>query len=60
MGASSADSARIEKVKVVPTPGLLSTLIDPPINSQIRFEIARPKPVPPYLRVVESSTWEKG
>ena len=30
----------------------------PSINSTSCFEIARPSPVPPYLRVVELSAWE--
>ena len=29
----------------------------PPINSTRRLEIARPRPVPPYFRVVEASAW---
>ena len=31
----------------VPTPGVLSSAIDPPISSTRRFEMARPRPVPP-------------
>ena len=40
-------------------PTWLSTHISPPIISANRFEIARPSPVPPYLRLVEVSTWLK-
>ena len=35
---------------------MLSTQILPPIFSTSRLEIARPRPVPPYLRVVELSS----
>ena len=44
------------KVKVAPFPSpSLSAHMVPPISSARRFEIARPSPVPPYLRVVELS-----
>ena len=36
-----------------------STHIVPPIISASRRLTARPRPVPPYLRVVEASTWLK-
>jgi len=39
----------------VPSPGVDSTSIVPPINSTSRFEIARPRPVPPKLRLIEAS-----
>ena len=45
-------------MKVEPLPGLLSTVMSPPIIWQKRLLIARPRPVPPYLRVVEASAWE--
>ena len=38
---------------------MLSTPILPPISSASRLEMARPKPVPPYLRMVEPSAWVK-
>src|ERR1700756_294156 len=41
--------------KVDPSPGTESTEIVPPCISTIRFEIARPNPVPPCLRVLELS-----
>ena len=44
---------------VLPAPGVLSTPIVPPIISTSRLEIASPRPVPPYLRVVELSACEK-
>src|SRR6516162_5589816 len=42
-------------VKVEPRPGSLSTVISPPIIWQKRLLIASPRPVPPYLQVVEAS-----
>ena len=42
------------------TLGVLSTPISPPMSSTSRFEIARPRPVPPYFRVVEASAWTNG
>ena len=47
------------KKKVLPWPSSLSTQILPPIISDKLLEMVRPKPVPPYLRVVEESTWVK-
>ena len=43
--------------KVEPFFCSLSTEIVPPIRSTRRFEIARPRPVPPKRRVVDASTW---
>ena len=40
-------------VKVEPRPSSLSTVMSPPIIWQKRRLIASPRPVPPYLRVVE-------
>ena len=40
----------------VPFPGSLVTRISPPISWQSRWLIARPRPLPPYLRVDASST----
>ena len=48
------------KVNVEPTPTIDETLISPPINSAILLQIAKPKPVPPKLRVVDSSACLKG
>ena len=45
-------------VNVEPSPGSLSTVMSPPIIRQKRRLIASPRPVPPYLRVVEESAWE--
>jgi len=44
---------------VEPSPSLLSTPISPFMIWTRFLDMARPKPVPPYLRVVEASTWEK-
>ena len=55
----SAIGATIVKKKVEPCPGpALSTHIEPPISSARRLLIARPRPVPPYLRVVDESACE--
>ena len=43
-----------------PSPGRLSTETVPPISSQKRDTIARPRPVPPYLRVVVTSACVNG
>src|SRR5690606_14105531 len=42
-----------------PTLRVLSSFNLPFINSTKRWEIAKPKPVPPYFLVVEASTCEK-
>src|SRR5262249_48700999 len=47
-------------VKVEPTPGLLSTPTSPSISSARRRTMERPRPVPPYCRVVALSVWAKG
>jgi len=54
-GWASRVNSRVNQ-KVEPWPGRLSTPIEPPINSTSCLEIAKPSPVPPYLRVVEAST----
>ncbi len=41
--------------KLEPIPGSLVTVTSPSINLQNRSTIARPSPVPPYLRVVDMS-----
>ena len=63
-GAGSASARRRVRasagrrmVKVEPCPGALATVMSPPIMRQRRRLIARPSPVPPYLRVVEASAW---
>ncbi|MNG74491.1 hypothetical protein D3C79_329720 [compost metagenome] len=44
---------------VLPLPAWESTAIVPPISSTRRLQMARPRPVPPYWRVVELSAWAK-
>src|SRR6202048_1050246 len=55
-GGSTIRGSRI--VKVEPRPGSLATVMSPPIIWQKRLLIASPRPVPPYLRVVDASAWE--
>ena len=50
---------RAVKAKVLPRPGSLSTVICPPIRATSRAAIVRPRPVPPYFRVVEVSSCSK-
>jgi hypothetical protein len=45
------------KVKRLPIPGWLLTLMLPPCRSTMRLQMDKPRPVPPYLRVVEVSAW---
>ncbi len=47
-------------VKVDPSPGVLSSWMEPPMASQIFLVMARPSPVPPNLRVVEASACVNG
>ena len=44
-----------EKENVEPCPGADSTRIFPPCISMMRFEIASPRPVPPFFLVIELS-----
>ena len=54
----SVRGAAMVKWKVEPVPGpALSTHIVPPISSASSLLMARPRPVPPYLRVVLLSAW---
>ena len=50
----------IETVKVLPSPGKLCTVSSPPSAVTICLEIASPRPVPPYFRVVELSACVNG
>jgi hypothetical protein len=47
------------KQKVEPRPGALSRRISPPIRVTRWLEMDSPRPVPPNLRVIELSAWEK-
>ena len=53
----AAIEATKSNVNVDPRPTWESTTKSPPINCANFFEIASPRPVPPYLRVVVESTW---
>ena len=53
-------SSQTVKLNVLPLPGSLSSQTRPPINSASLREIESPRPVPPCLRVVDMSAWEKG
>jgi len=46
-GACASFSSLAVNEKVEPAPGVLSTPIEPPNNSTICREMARPNPVPP-------------
>ena len=58
-GGAAEGPTRTENENVEPSPGTLSTETAPPMSSASRFEIARPRPVPPYRRVVELSACVK-
>ena len=49
-------AAGIRTVKVLPTPGVLSTVMVPPWACTMCLTIERPKPVPPSLRLRALST----
>ena len=53
---AGAATAGMAMSNVLPPPGVLSTVIRPPISSASVDEIARPRPVPPNRRVIEPST----
>ena len=53
-GCASTPSRAVNE-KVVPLPGVLSTVRSPPISRTSRRLITRPRPVPPYFLVVELS-----
>ena len=57
-GAKSGRATGSEKVNVLPSPGVLSAVMNPPSSWAISRLIDRPSPVPPYLRlVVPSACW---
>ena len=53
---ASARERQREGRRSSPGPGSNSTQMRPPCSSTIRRAIARPRPVPPFLRVLELST----
>ncbi|MNL05194.1 hypothetical protein D3C87_1257770 [compost metagenome] len=60
--ATSLDSLNCcgnSNVNTLPCPGVLLTLIEPPSKVARSREIDRPRPVPPYLRLVVPSAWRK-
>ena len=56
-GARDLGSLRLTKNRE-PCPGALSIRMLPPINVRRRRQMARPRPLPPYRRVVEPSACE--
>jgi len=57
-GCSAAPGAGLSctvAVKVAPRPGALFTAMRPSMRSTMRREMARPRPVPPNLRVDDES-----
>lgn len=46
-------------VNLESTPTSDSSIILPPMTSQMRLQIESPSPVRPYWRVVEDSAWVK-
>ena len=54
---SGARSRRSVTWKVLPRPGSLSTQMRPPMSSTSCEAMASPRPVPPWRRVMEPSTW---
>ncbi len=57
VGASTGKDT--QKEKTLPLPTSLSRRSLPPISVTSWFEIASPRPVPPYLRSLEASAWVK-
>ena len=58
-GASLARSSESSNQNVEPWPGVLSRPRRPPISSTSWRQMVRPRPVPPYFRVVDASAWVK-
>ncbi|MNT28228.1 hypothetical protein D3C72_1638990 [compost metagenome] len=52
-------SRRAVNQKVLPRPGWLYTPTLPPMSSTSCLLITSPRPLPPYLRVVDGSAWWK-
>ena len=56
----AAMPTRARNMKRLPTSGMLSTQTCPAIISTSRLQMARPRPVPPNLRVIEPSACTNG
>ena len=56
LGTATTSSGSVKK-NSEPRPTSLCTPSSPPMSRTRRREIARPSPVPPYLRVVDASAW---
>ena len=59
LGAPAQISSGTANANTLPLPTTLSTQMRPAISWIRRFEIVRPRPVPPNLRVVDESAWVK-
>ena len=59
IAAAARRDRRAVNQKVLPAPGVLLAPACPPISSASLFVIARPRPVPPDLRVVALSACSK-
>src|SRR5439155_2380610 len=57
VGGAGRLASRTVNQNVLPLPTTLSTPMAPPIISTSRLEIASPRPVPPYRRVMDPSAW---
>ena len=55
-GAADVTKASSNRLPCPGIPGLVTVSV-PPISSASRRLIARPSPVPPYLRAIEASVW---
>ena len=58
-GGSTTGTSGIWKVKALPAPGLLRTLMSPPISRASVRDISSPSPVPPWRRAGELSPCPK-
>src|ERR1700733_13674068 len=57
--ATTRSAGRVTET-VVPSPRTLSIFRVPPCSDTSLLLIARPRPLPPYLRLVEASAWTNG
>ena len=54
---SSAVGSVISKVMLVPSPSSLTAVSEPPIMSESRLQMDRPRPVPGRRTFLSVSTW---